>query len=40
MAHVVGRKNAYSFMVWQTAGKGPLERPRCRKKCNNKMHLK
>jgi len=40
MAHIEGKKNAYRFMVWQTAGKGALERPRSRMECNNKMHLK
>ena len=40
MAQVEGKKNAYRFLVWQTAGKGALERPRCRKECNNEMHLK
>jgi hypothetical protein len=40
MAHVEGKKNAYSFMVCHTAGRGALERARCRTECNNKMHLK
>jgi len=40
MAQVEGKKNAYRFLVWQTADKGALERPRCRKECNNEMHLK
>jgi hypothetical protein len=40
MAHGGGNKTAYTVMVGLTAGKGSLERPRCRSECKNKMHLK
>jgi hypothetical protein len=34
------KRNAYKVLVWKTAGKSPLERPRCRWEYNIKPDIK